>query len=567
MAVTVPPAVPPAVHSPGSSAVSPAGPTARHFVRLKLRLLGNAMRGSTSRTVAVVIGLAGGLAGAVLGFAAFAAGSAAPSDPDVRFAIVTGLGAALTAGWLLLPLLFFGVDETLDPARFALLPLPRRVLARGMLAAACIGIPAVATLLALLGLVVGGAVRGGAAAALFAAVVAVTGLLECVVLSRAVTSAFATMLRSRRMRDLAAITMAVLASSIAPLQIMISVMVERGDVGRILGVIRFLAWTPLGAPYAAAFEATEGRWGLAGGRLAIGVATIPALLWWWSKTLEPAMFGAASGGPGGRSGNRATGQAVASLFPAALSWLPAGRFSAVVARELRYWVREPRRRAAVASLVLSSSMVPLMLRLPFITSGREGTSGTPLPVAVVFSSVLVAVVLANQFGTDGTAYAAHLLTGVVGRAELLARGVALAVFGVPLLVAVTVVTGVVSHAAGAVPAALGTATAAFGVSLGIASVISVLAPYPMPDSSSPFAMNSGSGSAKGLLSLLAVLAASAASAPILVGYALLPAAWSALLAPVGVVWGVAGALLGATIGGDLLDRRGPEVLLAVTPRR
>ena len=30
---------------------------------------------------------------------------------------------ALSAGWLLLSLLVFGIDETLDPARFALLPL------------------------------------------------------------------------------------------------------------------------------------------------------------------------------------------------------------------------------------------------------------------------------------------------------------------------------------------------------------------------------------------------------------------------------------------------------------
>ena len=37
-------------------------------------------------------------------------------------------GGLLVLGWLLLPLVFFGVDETLDPARFALLPLPRRTL-------------------------------------------------------------------------------------------------------------------------------------------------------------------------------------------------------------------------------------------------------------------------------------------------------------------------------------------------------------------------------------------------------------------------------------------------------
>ena len=45
-------------------------------------------------------------------------------------------------GWLFLPLVFFGVDESLDPARFALLPLRRRTLIAGLLTAALIGVPA-----------------------------------------------------------------------------------------------------------------------------------------------------------------------------------------------------------------------------------------------------------------------------------------------------------------------------------------------------------------------------------------------------------------------------------------
>src|SRR2546430_17468214 len=79
-----------------------------------------------------------------MGFALFLlSGAVGPADGGLVMAALTG--TALVLGWLFLPLLFFGVDETLDPARFALLPLPRRTLAVGMLAAACVGIPGNAT--------------------------------------------------------------------------------------------------------------------------------------------------------------------------------------------------------------------------------------------------------------------------------------------------------------------------------------------------------------------------------------------------------------------------------------
>ena len=74
-------------------------------------------------------------------------------------------------GWLLLPLVFFGVDETLDPARFALLPLPRRTLVTGLFAAALIGVPALAVLSRSSGLVLTAAVaRWPVGAAVVAAV-------------------------------------------------------------------------------------------------------------------------------------------------------------------------------------------------------------------------------------------------------------------------------------------------------------------------------------------------------------------------------------------------------------
>lgn len=544
-------------------------PPIRIFVRLKLRIMANAMRGSTRRAVGFAIGLVLGAFASFGGFAGFVAAAAVPSDPGSRFVLVTALGAAVTAGWLLLPLLFFGVDETLDPARFALLPVPPAVLVRGMLAAACVGIPPIMTLAACSGLILGSAFQGGAAAAVVAAVGAIIGVLVCVVLSRAVTSAFASMLRSRRVRDLAAIVMAVLASSVAPAQMAITAFVQHSATGQILSVARVVAWTPLAAPYAAAVDAAEGRWGTVVARLAVGVAAIAVLLWWWSRTLESAMLTVSAGGGGTARAAARTGSQVTALFPAPLRRLAPKPFGAIVARDTRYWLREPRRRASLASLVISSAVVPLVIVLsPAI--GAEGSarpSGPPLPFAVMLAGVIIAVVLANQFGMDGTAYAAHLLAGVKGRTDLLARGAALAVFGVPLLTFVTIVTGALSHALGQVPAAIGVAGAAFGVSLGASSVMSVLAPYPMPDTTNPFAMNSGSGSAKGLLSALALFGSAALTVPVLIGYLVLPASLSAVILPIGLAWGLGAVLLGARIGGDLLERRGPEVLLAISPRR
>ena len=46
----------------------------------------------------------------------------------------------ISLGWLLLPILYTGVDDTLSPSRFALLPLSGRALAPGLLAASFVGL-------------------------------------------------------------------------------------------------------------------------------------------------------------------------------------------------------------------------------------------------------------------------------------------------------------------------------------------------------------------------------------------------------------------------------------------
>jgi ABC-2 type transport system permease protein len=125
----------------------------------------------------------------------------------------------------------------------------------------------------------------------------------------------------------------------------------------------------------------------------------------------------------------------------------------------------------------------------------------------------------------------------------------------------------VTNATGQLAAALGMAAAGFGISAGIASFTSVIAPYAMPDSTNPLAVNSGDGSAKGLLSLAGMIVALVLASPLLVGYFLLPQDIRWMTLPAGVGAGLAVRWLGTHAAGALLDRSAPEVLDAVTPRR
>jgi ABC-2 type transport system permease protein len=552
---------------------------ARDIVKLKLRLTGNALRGSGRRVAMSVVGLLLGLLAAAGGFLGFAA-TAASDDPAIWLTVFGIGGAAVTLGWMLAPLLFFGVDETLDPARFALLPIPRRTLARGMLAAACVGIPGVVTFVAALGLVVFAAARGGPLPAIAALLADVAGLLLCVCGSRALTSGFARALRSRRGRDLAAVALALLAASVGPAQLLLTRLLRGGDLDAELRIARVLAWTPLAAAYTSVADAAAGDWGAVAAKLLITIGSSAALLWWWSGSLESAMCGGRSGPsrslrprggavlPDGLRGGAVLPDgpragAVLPDGPRASAMLPAGRwrgpdgpFGAVVAREIRYWWREPRRRAGMASLGCAGLAVPVALRvLPEVQ--------VSLPAAASAAGVLTGMVLANQFGFDADAYATQLLAGLRGRVELAARAVAAALVLLVPLVGTTTVLALATGTVGQLAAAIGTLAAGLGASLGFATVVSVCLPHALPDGPNPFAADGGSAGSKGLLGLLGTAGAAAATGPVV----MVGAHLGAVALPVGVCWGAGLVIVGCHLGGRLLDRRGPEVLAAVTPRR
>lgn len=558
MAVIADPTAPVAV--PGRE------PRSSDLVRLKLRLLRNGMRGEPWRIVGWVVGSLFGLIFAGLAMLGLAASGVA--GEEVGYTVAAFVGVAVVLGWALVPLLFFGVDETLDPARFALLPVRRMTLARGMLAAAFVGVPAVVTLIGSLGLVFAAAIRFGGLEAAVAAFGVVAGLAVGVVASRALTSAFAALLRSRRVRDLAALVIALLASAFGPLQLLLQTQVRHGSIEQALAVAKVVGWTPLAAPYVLPFDVAAGDWLAATAKLALTLTTIVALLWWWSFTIESAMVGVSSGGPPGRT-KGADASAVNSLFaPVIRAVARPTVYGALLAAEWRLWWRDPRRRASLVSILVASAVIPLALNFA-ADEARQALGTLPFSFAVTMAGTMGGMLLANQFAFDGNAYAAHLLAQVPGRVELRARAAAIGVVAVPVQLAVVVAVSLLSDQLSQLPAGIGLLAAAFGAAVAAAGLLSVLAPYPLPENTNPFALNQGGGSAKGLLAIIAMIGTLALCAPVVASMYLFSGAFGGpwLVAAIGLGYGLGLAAIGTYVAGGVLDRRGPEVLIAVTPRR
>ena len=255
------------------------------LVRLKLTLLRNSLRRSVWRTVGLIIGIVYGLGivAAVLAglFALRFTSTALTADVTVvAFAV-------LTVGWLLMSLLVFGVDETVDPARFALLPVRARELLPGLLAAALIGVPGVATVLIGAGLVITWARTPALTAA---AVVAVPlGVVTCVLLARAGTAALAAVLASRRFRDLAFVGLALFGVALGLGGNLLGALAS-SDPGvlraSLADLARVAGWSPFGWAWAVPADVARGDWPVAGIHLLLAVALVAVLWWAWAYFLD-----------------------------------------------------------------------------------------------------------------------------------------------------------------------------------------------------------------------------------------------------------------------------------------
>jgi ABC-2 type transport system permease protein len=523
------------------------------LVRLKLTLLKNSLKRSAWRTVGLIIAMVYALGVVIIVLAALV-GLRYTSLTLTADVTVVGY-AALTLGWLLMSMLVFGVDETIDPAKFALLPVRAKELLPGLLVAGLISAPGIATVLVGAGLVITWARTVPLTMA--ALIAAVLGVVTCFLLSRAATSAFASFLASRRFRDLAFVGIALFGVAMAIAGNLIGAIV-RTDIDELRRSLSNLAtiagWSPFGWAWAIPADIARGAWAVAGLHVVLAT-TFLALLWMaWSHFLAAGLVSPIDGHRTVSKVREST--AVERLYPAT----PAG---GVAGRTLRYWHRDPRYLAGIAGFLIG----PIVLIVTQVIN-PDGTAAIAA-FAPSLLGLLVGFSLAQDLSYDGTALWLHISAGISGAEDRAGRVMSTVTVYLPLTVILLVVAMITTGAWHLLVPAVGLTLGLMLTGLGVGSLVGTLWQWPAPPPGvNPFAR----GNAGGLPSLLS-FALTMIATVILALPTIALVAWSFftpwvayLTLPVGLLCGLGVLRIGIAQGGRILDRRWPEAMLAVSEK-
>jgi ABC-2 type transport system permease protein len=518
---------------------------ARLLVQLKLRLLRNALRASKGTKAGFIASTILAVAGAVFIFIVLARLHGHGAAVDLTTVIFT----VFAFGWLILPLLVFGLDGTLDPATLALYPLRTRQLAGGLLAASATGVWPLANVIGLLGVTMGLASGGFG---VFVAVLAV--LLEvafCITLARFVTTSLARMLRSRRGKDFAVL---LVLPIFVLYEFFIQVVPRLTAEGKLTaasfaGVDKWLRWIPPGLAAHAIQDASDGHPGAALALLGLLAAIIVVLGWLWVRAL-----------------GRALVTADASTQSAAVhgTALPFARFGLRGTVAARFWIYQ---RRDPLSLIYWGIIAVIMV-VCSISTVLTPQYMIGLIISGVFGGAFVGIFHANAIGLSGGAFGLEAMA-LNGRRSMQAyfsgQNLAFGVIAVPLLTAVSF--GLAAVAKHPVDGFLGMAVDLVGIGAGLAlaNIFTAGSPYPVEKRSgtpTPRPLDGYMGLSVGV-TFGSLIAVAVAIVPIILAVILTATAPTGVRMPLLVlcaaVYGLALTCAGVGIASQVAGRKVPEL--------
>lgn len=513
-----------------------------HVLRLRLALLFGALRGEPRHVTRGVIGLilfVSATVAACAGVLSLEGTSAAAISAVTVFG-----GAAITLGFALAPIVA-AVTDPLDPRRFRVFALPADPLAGTLVLAGLLSVPVFALVAVI---VCAGIVWTGVGVPVLAVVAsAVLGILTCVLFARVALGLAALAFTDRRPRELSGLLLVAVLVIVIPVGVFFASLEWDGTVpGQLVEVVSILGVTPLGAAWAIPALVAQGSsqtW-LA---IVVAVVTVALLALAWVaivrrhlSTIERPL---ATGERGG------------------LGWfgvVPGTPGGAIAARSLVYWLRDRRYLANVLVIPFAAvlTVVPLMI------AGVPGNVAALVPI--LFVALFFGWLPHNDLAYDSTAIWLHIASGIKGVSDRVGRLVPVLVISIPLL-AIGITISVALHGRWAMaPAIVGVCASLFLSGLGLSSIASVAAPYPVTSpGESPFQQPQRTGSTGAVPQALVMLGTLAVSAPSLwwTWIALTRSTAAAELALwAGLATGVGVLLLGLWIGSAVFDRRTGRIM-------
>jgi ABC-2 type transport system permease protein len=432
---------------------------ARLFVQLKLHILGNALRSSARGKVSFLISTTFAVLVAAGAFTTLALLRGQSTSVDLTTVIFTLFGF----GWLILPLLAFGLDSTLDPATLSLYPLRTRSLAVGLLAASATGAWPVANVIGLLGVTIG--LARGALGEAVAVLAVLLQVLFSITAARFVITSLAGVLRSRRGKDFAVF---LFIPIIACYELFTQVVPRLAASGKLTtasfaGVDPWLRWLPTGLSTHAIWDASHGRPGAALLSLALLAAIIVVLAWLWVRALAHAMV----------SPDTSTQSAKVRAGS-----LPLARYGVRGAVTARFWIYQRR-----DPIMLTCWGIVAIIMVASSISALIGSQRHPavLLVGAVLGAAFVGVFHANTIGVTGPAFifeAMALNSRRALRDYLAGQNIVLAVIAAPLLAGVSL--GLAALAGNMAYGLIGVAVdlAGLGAALSLTSIFTVSVAFP-----------------------------------------------------------------------------------------
>lgn len=473
---------------------------------------------------------------------------------DVAHDILVVGGSALVLGWLLVPLLVPGLDDSLDITRFATFAVPVRRLVPGLLAASLLGLPTAFTALVCLAPALAWS-GSGPGPAVTAVLVAPLALATCVLASRVSTGLAARVLGSRRSRETGAVLGLLGVGLVVPVVLSLGSLGLEGALERVPTVARVLGWTPLGLAWATPHAVAVGDVPGAVARVVLTLAWLAGAVLAWAALLRRALVR-----PGSRGGavRRRLDAMLPRREPRHVRGVEGWATLAVLRRSLRYWSGDPRYLSAGLGAVVAPVAIVLLLAT---------VVDAPAAVALAMGPLMAGTIgwgRHNDLAYDGSALWMHVAAAVPGRSDRLGRLLATAAWAAPATAVVSLAAAWVGGRPDLAAASLGASLGVLAVGLAVSAVFSPLLPYPVPAAGeNPYSAQVGALGASMLAQLVTSAVTLLACLPLLVLYGL--ALWwepglSAAVLLVGLGGGVGAVVVGVRLGGGVYDARARRVL-------
>lgn len=427
------------------------------LISLKMLMAWNSLR---RNTVGLVLGLLAFLGflqiGALTYFALIALALAA--DVELLAMAIVLIATLILLGWMLIPVLFSGIDESLQPQALSTYLPPSRKLAVALVAATGAGPVGIASAIVSLAFPVSLFLAHSPGAAAIALVVTPILLLTAWTWARLITTSLSVFLaRNSKYKDsMTLVGGFIFLALLAPLGVWIPLVTENFSVAWVSGILSWFTWLPFAAPLGTVWSFVHGHLIAAAAQFALSIVFLLLGFGLWMRVLPLAMTGTRHSLSPEEHSAVAQGRYLVDPTKAHVSsqvhsrshstyfkhvdfWCRLGFSNAcasMAARTSRDWFKDPRLSMALASAVIFPFMAIMMSVIEV-----EGVSFTFGVMFLYFLPVILGTNSGALPSYDSTAFWILASSTISGRDERMGRMAGTLIWQIPLLIAGSAIPG------------------------------------------------------------------------------------------------------------------------------